>query len=92
MGATIFDLLYWAPTFADNLNNAGIKDKSFENYMFSFCKVYIDMHHGMLGKDVRNLGNIRASLAECCFKQGKFEKADGLFRKWLSVEPDWGFG
>jgi outer membrane receptor for Fe3+-dicitrate len=23
---------------------------------------------------------------------GMFEKAEALFRDWLSVEPDWGFG
>lgn len=23
---------------------------------------------------------------------GKTEKADSLFRKWLSAEPEWGFG
>ncbi len=91
-GATIYDLLYWAATFVENLHNASIMDKSFEQHKFSFCEAYVDMHRGMLHKDVRNLGNIRTSLAECYFKLGKFEKTDDLFREWLSAEPDWGFG
>lgn len=90
--ATIYDLLYWAATFVDNLHNASIKEKKFEKHKLSVCELYVDMHRGMLHKDVRNLGNIRTSLAECYFKMGKIEKADSLFRKWLSAEPDWGFG
>ncbi len=91
-GATIYDMLYWASTFADNLHNASIRDKSFEKHKLSFCEAYVEMHHGMLDKDVRNLGKIRISLAECYFKQGKSEKTDDLFREWLGIEPDWGFG
>lgn len=90
--ATIYDLLYWAATFVDNLHNASIRDKSFEKHKLSICESYIDMHRGMLAKEVRNLGNVRSSLAECYFKMGMFEKAESLFRDWLSVEPDWGFG
>jgi tetratricopeptide (TPR) repeat protein len=52
----------------------------------------VNMHRWMLDRDVRNLGNIRISLAECYFKMGKFEKADSLFKDWLAVEPDWGAG
>lgn len=91
-GATIYDMLYWASNFVDNLHNASIRDKSFEKHIISICEAYVDMHHGMLAKDVRNLGNIRTSLAECYFKLGKSEKTDDLFREWLSVDPDWGFG
>ena len=90
--ATIYDLLYWASTFADELHNASIKDKSFAKHRQTFCGSYVDMHSGMLNRKVRNLGNIRNSLAECYFKRGKTEKADSLYRDWLSVEPDWGFG
>jgi tetratricopeptide (TPR) repeat protein len=91
-GAPIYDLLYWAATFVDNLHNASIRDKSFEKHKLSFCEAYVDMHRGMFDKDVRNLGNIRTSLAECYFKLGKSEKTDDLFREWLSAEPTWGFG
>jgi pentatricopeptide repeat protein len=90
--ATIYDLLFWAATFVDTLHNASIRDKSFGKHKLSVCESYVDMHRGMLDKDVRNLGNVRTSLAECYFKRGESEKADTLFREWLSVEPDWGFG
>jgi tetratricopeptide (TPR) repeat protein len=90
--ATIYDLLYWAAAFADELHNACIKDKSFEKHRQSFCESYVVMHSGMLDRKVRNLGNIRNSLAECYFNMGKSEKADSLYRDWLGVEPDWGSG
>ena len=50
------------------------------------------MHSHLLDKDVRNLGNVRISLAETYYRMGKAKEADALFRKWLSVEPDWGWG
>jgi len=46
----------------------------------------------LLVRDVRNLGNIRVSLAETYCQIGRSSEADALFRKWLSAEPDWGWG
>jgi tetratricopeptide (TPR) repeat protein len=89
---TIYDLLYWATRFADELHNAGLIDKSFETEKIQFCETYVEMHRDMFDKEVRNLGNIRVSLADSYYRMGKVEKADSLFREWLSVEPDWGWG
>jgi tetratricopeptide (TPR) repeat protein len=90
--ATIYDLLYWATCFADELQNACFIDKSFEEKKLNFCEAYTEMHRDMLDEKVRNLGNIRASLADSYYRMGKSEKADSLFRKWLDAEPDWGWG
>jgi tetratricopeptide (TPR) repeat protein len=90
--ATIYDLLYWATCFADELHNASLIDKAFEEKKLNFCKMYTEMHQDMLDKDVRNLGNIRISLADSYCGMGETEKADALFRKWLDTEPDWGWG
>lgn len=90
--ATIYDLLYWATTFADELHNASLKDQSFAKHKLAFCESYVDMHKGMLDSEVRNLGNVRNSLAECYYKMGKIEKTESLYKHWLSAEPDWGFG
>ena len=51
-----------------------------------------NMHHGMLDKDAPNLGNIRTSLAQTHYQMGSTNKTDSLFRKWLKLEPDWGWG
>ena len=90
--ATIYDLLYWATSFADELQNACFIDKSFEEKKLNFCEAYTEMHRDMLDVEVRNLGNIRASLADSYYRMGKTEKADSLYRKWLDAEPDWGWG
>lgn len=84
--ATIYDLLYWASCLADELQNASIKDKSFVKKKLKFCKSYVEMHRGMLNKDVRNLGNIRVLLAETYYQIGEIEKADSLFHEWLKLE------
>lgn len=89
---TIYDLLAWASDFADELNNASLKHKSFVSIKLEFCENYTEMHSNMLDKDVRNLGNVRISLAETYYRIGKSKEADALFRKWLSAEPDWGWG
>jgi len=90
--ATIYDLLHWATCFADALSQAARTDKSFESHRLEFCQSYVDMHHGMLDKEAYNLGNVRATLAECYYVMGKTEKVDSLFREWLRAEPDWGWG
>lgn len=90
--ATIYDLLYWASAFADELHDATLTDKSFVSKQLDFCEYYVEMHGDMLNKDVRNLGNIRISLAETYCRMGKAKEADAFFREWLSVEPDWGWG
>ena len=89
---TIYDLLYWATCFADELHNASLIDKSFVPLKIQFCETYVEMHKDMFDKEVRNLGNVRNSLAESYFRIGKAEVADSLYRKWLSAEPDWGWG
>lgn len=89
---TMYDLLFWANGFTDELHNASLKDKSFVSKKLEFCENYLEMHSNMLDKDVRNLGNVRNSLAETYYRIGKEKEADALFRKWLSAEPDWGWG
>jgi len=91
-GVTIYDLLYWATCLVDELGNASRKDKSFIVQKLRFCESYVEMHRGMLDKHVRNLGNIRVSLAETYYQIGDRGKADSLFREWLGLEPDWGWG
>jgi len=91
-GVTIYDLLYWAVCLADELHNASIKNKSYIKKKLDFCKSFVEMHRGMLNKDIRNLGNIRVSLAQTYYQMGEIEKTDSLFDKWLKLEPDWGWG
>jgi tetratricopeptide (TPR) repeat protein len=89
---TLYDLLYWADCFATELHNASIQDKSLEAAKIAFCEEYTKMHHGMLAKRVRNLGNIRRCLAEAHYAKGNTQEADSLFEEWLGAEPDWGWG
>lgn len=91
-GVTMYDLLYWADCLADELQNASIKDKSYIKKKLDFCEAYVEMHRGMLDKDVNNLGNIKISLAQTYYQMGEIEKTDSLFEEWLKLEPDWGWG
>lgn len=86
---SMFDLLAWADTLAEDLHNASLKDLSFEISKLEFCETYVEMHRDLLDREVANLGNIRIYLAESYYKKGLVEKADALFRKWLDAEPDW---
>lgn len=89
---TMYDLLYWASRLADNLHNASLKDDSFFQKKFFFCKEYVSMHEDFLDKDMRNLGNIRRALAACYINTHDFETCDNLYEKWLQREPNWGWG
>lgn len=91
-GVTIYDLLWWASSFVDELENASRTHKRFEAEKLNFCETYVAMHRNMFNRKVRNLGNIRTALAESYYKMGKIQEADSLFREWLNAEPDWGFG
>lgn len=86
------DLLHWADYLTDELSNACREDKSLLSEKLKFCKSYVEMHEGFLDKDVSNLGNIRTSLAQTYYQIGELEVADTLFRGWLQLEPDWGWG
>ena len=89
---TIYDLLYWACTLTDNLHNASRKDESFLPKKLLFCKEYVEMHQDFLDKDMRNIGNIRRSLADCYVDIRDFKTCDSLYETWLQKEPDWGWG
>lgn len=89
---TMYDLLYWASRLAGNLHNASIRDESFFQKKFLFCKEYVDMHENFLDENMRNLGGIRRALAECYIDTENFETCDNLYEKWLHKEPDWGWG
>jgi hypothetical protein len=89
---TGYDLLYWACTLTNNLHNASRKDASFLQKKFLFCKEYVEMHENFLDKDMRNIGNIRRSLADYYVDICDFDTCDSLYEKWLQKEPDWGWG
>ena len=89
---TAYDLLYWANSLVDHLHNASIKEASFLQKKYDFCKEYIEMHQDFLDKNMRNLGNMRRAFAECYVDRGDLETCDHLFSKWLQQEPDWGWG
>lgn len=89
---TLYDLLYWATSLANNLHDASRQDSSFLKKKYDFCKEYTEMHESFLDKNMRNLGNIRRTYAECYFDESNFEIFDGLYTKWLQKEPNWGWG
>src|SRR3990167_5284706 len=89
---TMYDLLYWASTLATYLHEASRRDSSFLKKKYDFCKEYTKMHEVFSDKNMRNLGNIRRTYAECYFDEGDFETFDSLYTKCLQKEPDWGWG
>jgi tetratricopeptide (TPR) repeat protein len=91
-GVTGYDLLHWASCLAIELGNATRDNKLFALKKLQFCQSFVQMHQGLLDKEVRNLGGIRSSLAESYFAMGEVQKGDALFKEWLDLEPDWGWG
>lgn len=84
---TTYDLLYWASGLADELDDTIRKDKSFIAKKLRSCESYVNMHDGMLDRDVANLGNIRTSfwLLEHAGLQKDFDKAEKILREGLAV-------
>ena len=91
-GETLHDLFYWTDVLANHLHNASIKDKSFLEKKFIFCKEYVEMHADFLSKEMNNLGNIRRAFAEHYIILGDLETCDRWYEEWLAKEPDWGLG
>lgn len=91
-GYTRYDLLYWSCRLTHHLHNTSLKDKSLFPKKFLFCKEYVEMHENYLNKNMRNLGSIRQSLADCYVERGNFKICDTLYEQWLKKEPDWGWG
>lgn len=89
---TIYDLLYWACALTGNLYNASRKDESFLQKKFLFCKEHVELHQDFLSKDMRNIGNIRRSLADCYVDIRDVKTCDSLYETWLQKESDWGWG
>lgn len=89
---TGYDLLYWSCCLTHNLHNVSLKEQSFFPKKFLFCKEYVKMHENYLDKNMRNLGNIRRSFADCYVEKGDFETCDSLYEQWLKKEPDWSWG
>ena len=44
------------------------------------------MHENYLDTEMRNLGNIRRSLADCYVMQGDYKTCDSLYELWLKNE------
>ncbi len=82
----VFDL----PPEVDAFNRWAREE--FQEKKLLFCKEYVEMHQNFLDKDMRNIGNIRRSLADCYVDMNDLEICDSLYEAWLQKEPDWGWG
>jgi len=89
---TTYDLPYWAACLSDELSAATFKSEGFAEMQLAYCKSYIEMHEGLLDKEIGNLGNLRNDLASAYCARGETDIADALYEEWLGAEPEWGFG
>ena len=70
------------------LHNAGIKDDSYHMKCATYCEELLQW----CGDDETMIKDVRNGMAEEYFSSGDVAKCEQLYEKWLSEDPDWGWG
>ena len=78
----IFQLL------ADELHNAGIKDKSYFEKRIQYCTDFSTY----IGDESVTKENMRIAIADSYFWLGNEAECDKLYSEWLEADPQWGQG
>ncbi len=82
-------LFNWVQELEMQLWNAGLKDRRFLTDRIELCE---EMLERFGEDDDPSPENCRRALAESYFNLGETGKADDLFREWLKIDPQWGWG
>jgi tetratricopeptide (TPR) repeat protein len=82
-------LFNWIQDLEIELWNAGLDDRQFLTARIAVCEEGL---RRVEADDELITENCRRALAESYFELGETGKADGLYRKWLNTDPQWGWG
>jgi len=82
-------LFNWIQDFEAELWNAGLEDPQFLTSRITVCEEGL---RRFPTDDELLTENQRRALAESYFALGEVDKADALYREWLSADPRWGWG
>lgn len=79
----------WLQDLEGELWNAGLRDRQFLTARIRVCEEGLRRFHG---DDPLITENRRRALAASYQELGETDKADALFREWLTTDPRWGWG
>jgi len=82
-------VLNWAEDLDRELWNAGLDDPQFLKTRIALCEESL---RRLTTDDEFFSANRRHALAESYFELGETDRADALYREWLSADPQWGWG
>ena len=82
-------LFNWIQDLEDELSGAGHVDRKFLNARIAVCEEGLKR---FTTDDPLSIENRRRALAEAYFELGEIAKAEDLYREWLDVDPNWGWG
>lgn len=80
-------VLNWAEDLDQALWNAGLDDPQFPKTRIALCGEALQR---FTTDDTFFTESRRHALAESYFELGEMDKADALYREWLSADPQWG--
>jgi tetratricopeptide (TPR) repeat protein len=82
-------LFNWIQDLESELWNAGLDDRQFLTARIAMCE---EAMRRFPSDDSLMVENRRRAVAESYFELGETDKADALYREWLSADPCWGWG
>lgn len=82
-------LFNWSQDLEDALWNAGREDPQFLRARIAVCEEAL---RRFADEDELMVENRRRAIAEAYFELGETGTAEGLFERWLAVDPRWGWG
>ena len=82
-------LYNWIQDLQDELWNAGLEDRQFLTARIALCEEGLRRFRS---DDDLMIENRRRALAESYFELGETDRAEALYRDWLSADPGWGWG
>ena len=80
-------LYNWIQDLEDELWNAGLEDRQFLTARIALCEEGLRRFRS---DDDLMIENRRRALAESYFELGETDRAEALYRDWLSADPGWG--
>ncbi len=78
----------WVQDYESELHNAGLDDPQFFRERITLCQAALER----LGDEEHTVQNFRSALAASHIELGERDIGDRLFRQWLAVDPQWGWG
>jgi tetratricopeptide (TPR) repeat protein len=82
-------LFNWIQDLESELWNAGLDDRQFLSARIAMCE---EAMRRFPSDDGLMVENRRRAVAESYFELDEMDKAEALYREWLTADPGWGWG